>query len=113
MSAQHTPEIINLIAVALHAPTTGCVSIQGALFLDIISKLETAEQQRDELQNRVDFLNEQNSAQQEQNDSLKAQNAELVAATKWVVHVLSLSGNDLLSEIICGKLEPAIAKVSA
>ena len=49
MSAQHTPEIMNLIAVALHAPTTGCVSIQGALFLDIISKLETAEQQRDAL----------------------------------------------------------------
>lgn len=47
-----------------------------------ITRFERAEQQRDELQNRVDFLNEQNSAQQEENDTVKHQRDELLAELK-------------------------------
>ena len=39
---------------------------------------------------------------------LQQQRKELLAASKWVIHVLSLSGNDLLSRMICDKLEPVI-----
>jgi len=45
----HTQEIQNLINTALHAPATGSIVIQGALFLDIISRMENAEQQNAEL----------------------------------------------------------------
>lgn len=42
-------------------------------------RVQELKQQRDELQSRVDFLNDQNSAQQEQNDSLAALNAEFLS----------------------------------
>lgn len=45
----HSQEIQNLINTALHAPATGSIIIQGALFLDIISRLENVEQQNAEL----------------------------------------------------------------
>jgi len=51
----HSQEIQNLINTALHAPATGSIVIQGALFLDIISRMENAEQQNSELLEELNY----------------------------------------------------------
>ena len=100
----HTQEIQDLINTALHAPATGSIVIQGALFLDIISRMENAEQQNTEMKEQSSRLAAEAVRQAQQNADLCVKNAELLNVIKWA------NNHGGLGYSIHGEFEKAIAK---